>query len=111
MIVEYHIEVDLGTGNATVTRKPAFARLTRGDIVHFTSNDPDTMVRYISSTPFEVPELAAGKELKVGRGKGPFICVKEGEHKFECGRLFRGEFSRWGRTEGDITPVDPGGSH
>jgi hypothetical protein len=110
MDVLYNIKVK--NGNATVTREPPFDRLhlRTGDKVRFKSDDPKTVIRYRSTSPFESGKVGPGVMLVVGNGTSePFQVKKEGEHHFDCGfnNVVVNDFAPWGGTDGDDTPVDP----
>lgn len=100
--VVYIITVD-ANGNATVT--PDAPALKVGDQVSFISNDPTTVIRYRDTSPFAEAEVGPQKELPVGKGQGPYKCVTEGKHHFDCGFMNNNKFQLWGVTKGADTPV------
>jgi hypothetical protein len=105
--VGVHI-IDITDGrNAVVTTSPPSHSFQQ---ILFTSNRPDTGIRFSGSPAFS--EAKAGEPFRIGFGKGPFACVSvtaDSTFHFECGHFLSDDdtsFSPWGGGGGD-TPVGP----
>ena len=125
--LNFHIFVDRNgkakVSNQTISGGPAPTnQLQPDDRVTFTSNDPDSEIRFKKAqdslpanaqagSPF-ADQLAPGNRHKVEAGvlAGTVFTVRtacdiDNHFVFECGHDLSGGFSEWGTLEGDI----PGG--
>jgi hypothetical protein len=115
MLITYHIEVKPG-GNAVITADPNISALKTGEEnrLRFTSNDPITVLRVGTTSPFGEEDLQPGKLITVGTaGAGPFKVVDSCQsHRLDCGFInpANGEFSTWGDTPGVLVPENDGGT-
>ena len=114
MLITYRIEVQPG-GIAIVTTDPYVSALKKGEenLLRITTNDPTTVLKIGSTSPFAEEYLQPGKLLKLEKGEaGPFKAVNGHQsHRLDCGFIdpVTGEFSSWGGT-GIVIPDNDGGS-
>jgi hypothetical protein len=87
--ITYNIHVDPTTKYATAPTIPPDAIFKQGDLVSFTSDWPNTVIRYTNGSPFEGIEALEELEvpLKGAAVNGLWYTMKETKdiHHFECG--------------------------
>ncbi len=107
--LNHHILVD-SAGNATVISQTIEGdevptkKLKRGDRVTFTSNRPDSEIRYKDKSPFP-GQLAVGKRYKVSNRKSFQVedpCDDSSPLVFECGHAVDRAFVSWGARRGRL---------
>jgi hypothetical protein len=111
MVVKFDIQVK--NHKTAKVKSPVIRKLKKDvDKIQFTSNDPDTVLRFGDKSPFAGPRFAKNQILQVGtEGVGPFpvsVDVIKGQNKFviECGFInpATGDFAAWGDTDGVVVP-------
>jgi hypothetical protein len=80
--ITYNIHVDKSTMVATAPTDPPDAIFKAGDKVSFTSNWPDTAIKYNHCSPFE--EIKAGDVVSIPAGPYTMKETKDRYH-FDCG--------------------------
>lgn len=83
--ITYTIKLDASTNTATASTKPPDAKFNIGDEVSFTSDWPDTVIKYTNGSPFK--ELKAGKPVELPAGPYKIVKTTDTHHTyhFECG--------------------------